>query len=422
MASANNTTNIALLRRLYGPEMIDQMWRDDAYLNRVKKDTSGFGEGRYVVVRIGDTAGFGGSFNIALRNQAPTVERRFFVTERSIFGVYSMKGSFLRKNKGKPNSLLEGYKSQSGSAMYGFKKLMEHAAWNDVGGAIGQVASTLNTSNLTITFRNARALYGLPMLGKKLTVATDDGSGTSPAGELNNGSDPYRLTVTAENPQTNTITVTADNGGTSLATGVVGITNSSYVFFDGFYAQSLTGKKGWNPITAPSGGDSFFGLDRSQSVHKLSGWRSGSKGLMFATLTFAMLNGDMAELEQPMCFMEGDDWWNFVQELDGKVQRPDASKASVGRKMIEVMGPGGNCQLVMTNRVPQGYAWLGDPAEDVLRSEGEIPQILNEDKVGTMLRAADDDAYQSRLGGDANFMPDDSGKKLGPGAWTVVTW
>jgi hypothetical protein len=422
MASANNTTNVALLRRLFGPELIDMMWKDDDYLRGVKKDTSGFGEGRYVVVRIGVTAGIGGSFTKALANQAPTAERRFFVTERSIYGVFSMKGTFLRKNRGKPNSLLTGYESQAKAALYDFKKVMEHAAWGDVGGTLGQVATTLNTSTLTVTMQD-KALFGLNLLGKKLTFSTDSGAGTSPAGELGVGGDPYTVTVTGESPDGNTLTVTGDNGGTTLATAVVGITNTSYVFIDGFYAQSLTGKRGWNPISAPGGSDSFFGLNRSESPERLSGWRQTSLGLQESTLLSALTKGDMADLEQPMAFCHPTNWFTFVQELGGKVQRDDSANAKAGRRMIEVYGPGNTCKVVMTNRVPLGYSWVGDPSMDVLRSEGEIPQVLNEDKVGTMLRAADDDAYQSRLGGDANFMPDDSsGTKLGPGAWTIVTW
>ncbi len=421
MSSATNTSQINLARRLYGPDMIDAMWKDDPYLNRVKKDTSGFGEGRYVVVRIGDTSGVGGSFNVALRNQAPTQEQRFFVTERSIYSVFSMKGSFLRKHRGKPNTLLEGYKSQASSAKYGYQKLMEHAAWNDDGGTLGQLATTLNTSNMVLTFRTTKALFGLNLMGKHLTFATDTGAGTSPAGELNDGTNPYSVTVVAEDPQNDQLTVTGDNGATTLATAVVGITNASYAFIDGFYNASLSGKKAWNPISAPSS-TAFFGLDRTSSPAKLSGWRVSSKGMMESTLTYALTQGDMTEVEQPMAFCHGDDWWAYMQEIGSKVQASDGEKQGSGKKMVEVYGPAGSCKLVRANRVPKGYAWVGDPAEDVLRSEGEIPQILNEDKAGVMLRAGDDDAYQSRLGGDANFMPDDSGKKLGPGAWTVVTW
>jgi hypothetical protein len=425
--SATNATNANLLRRLFGPELINMMWRDDAYLAGVKKVTTGFGEARVIVVRIAEVAGVGGSFVVALKNQNPTGERKFMVTERSIYSVFSMKGSFLRKMRGKPNTLLTGYQSQAQSAMRDFKKIMEHAAWNDVGGTLGQISTSVNVNAaapIVIVFRNARALFGLNLLGKKLTLATDSGSAASPAGEL--GPAPglaYTVTVTAVDEQNNSVTVTGDNGGTTLATAIPGATNNCFVFIEGFYAQSLTGKRGWNPVNSPTPGDNLFGIDRSESVNRLSGWRQLSQGLRENTLLKALTLGDMADLEQPTCFAAADDWFELVTELGSKVQRSDEPNAKGGRKVVEVYGPGGTCKVVMTNRVPSGNAWVGDPSQDMLLSEGDIPQILNEDKVGTMLRAPDDDAYQSRLGGDANFMPDDtSGSKLGPGSWVIVTW
>ncbi len=423
--SATNSSNANLLRRLFGPELINMMWKDDPYLSGVKKVTTGFGEARAIVVRIAEVAGVGGSFTVALKNQNPTGERKFLVTERSIYSVFSMKGSFLRKMRGKPNALLTGYQSQAQSAMRDFKKVMEHAAWNDVGGSLGQLAASvsLNATPIVITFRNARALFGLNLLGKRLTLSSDSGAGSSPAGERNAGGVPYTLTVTAVDEIGNSITVTGDNGQTTLANAVPGATVNDFVFIEGFYAQSLTGKKGWNPISAPTPGDNLFGIDRSESVNRLSGWRQVSQGMRENTLLKALTLGDMADLEQPMCFAAADDWFELVTELGSKVQRSDEPNAKGGRKVVEVYGPSGTCKVVMANRVPSGNAWVGDPSQDMLLSEGEIPQILNEDKVGTMLRAPDDDAYQSRLGGDANFMPDDtSGSKLGPGGWVIVTW
>jgi hypothetical protein len=397
--------------------MADMRWKKDPYLRDVKKDTSGFGEGRYTVVRIGQTTGIAGSFTEALNNQNPTAERRFFVTDRTIYAVFSMKGSFLRKARGKPNSLLKGYESQARSAMYDFDTVLADAAWNDVGGSKGQISASQNLASNVLTFRNAKALFGMNWLGKKITFASDSGAGTSPAGERGVAGVPTTLTVTGVNHSANTLTLSA-----ALNT-VPGITVNDFIFVAGFYAVSLTGKRGWNPITAPTGGDSHFGVDRTEAVEQLSGWRQPSAGLREHTLIEAMTLGDMANTETARCYTNGVDWKEIVKEVGSKyVREVNVGKQGIGAKGLAVFAPQGECMVLATNRVPVGNAWVGDPAQDVLRSEGEIPQILNEDKVGPMLRSASDDAYQSRLGGDANFMPDDTANKLGPGAWVIVTW
>src|SRR5690242_18083118 len=109
MAAANQTNKISILRRLYGDDYANHMWTADPYLNDISKDTSGFGEGRYVVVRTGQVTGTSPSFARAVANQNPANETRFFVTERTIYTVFSLTGLFLRKAKGKPNSLIKGY-------------------------------------------------------------------------------------------------------------------------------------------------------------------------------------------------------------------------------------------------------------------------------------------------------------------------
>ncbi len=39
--------------------------------------------------------------------------------------------------------------------------------------------------------------------------------------------------------------------------------DDDYLFRDGSYDTALTGVQGWIPDSAPGGGDSFFGIDRS---------------------------------------------------------------------------------------------------------------------------------------------------------------
>lgn len=411
--AASSTANVNLLRRLFGNEMADLTFGDDPYLRGVKKLTTGFGEIRYVVVRIGQTAGVGGSIVEAIANQSPTAERRFSVTERTIYAVFTMKGAFLRKARGKPNSLLTGYESQARSAMYDFRKILENQSWA-AGGRVGTINATV--TGTTLTFGNARALIGINLLNKWLTFASDDGTAASPAGERGTGGVPFRVQVTAVDIGNNRVTVSP-----SLTT-VTGLTSGDSVHIDGFYARAMMGKQGWNPITAPGGSDSFFGVNRSEAVEPLSGWRVTGSGLYESTLIDALTYGEQATVDTRTAFVNKQDWASAVKEMGVQAFREPGGKKTGGAKALAVDGPDGTCFLTGVNRVPKGYAWLGDPSNDVLLSEGEIPQILNEDKVGPMRMLPTDDAYQSRLGGDANFIPDDSAAKLGPGAWVVVSW
>jgi hypothetical protein len=78
---------------------------------------------------------------------------------------------------------------------------------------------------------------------------------------------------------TTTVANVDEDGGTITLTSAAAITSfadNDYLFETGDAAVSSTsviGLAGWLPLTAPSGGDSFFGLDRSVDTTRLAGVR-----------------------------------------------------------------------------------------------------------------------------------------------------
>lgn len=412
MAQANPTNKVSLLRRLYGDDFADHMWSADPLLSDIKKDTSGFGEGRYVVVRTGQITGVSPDFTTALNNKNPAAETRFFVDAKLLYATFGLDGLYIRKARGKPNSLVKGYDAEARSAMYKIKTELAAFAWGNVGGAIGQIASTVTLGSTTLVLRNAQALFGRDLTGMSIQLSSDNGTGASPAG-VRSGS----LTVTAVNWDTNTITTNAN-----IST-ISGATVNDFVFPAGYYNASMTGMQGWVPVTPPSPSENFFGIDRSTSPNLLSGWRVPSAGLRETTLIDAMVKVAQVGGDTPKCYANFADWGVLAKEVGAKyIREASDGKQGVGAKGIEVYGPRGTCTVVGSNLVPQGNAWVGDPSSMTLLSEGECPDILDEDKVGPLLRSATADTYDSRLGCYANFLPNDSKGQLGPGGWVVVTW
>lgn len=415
---ATSANKLSLLRRMYGNSYNDHMWKKDPYFSDIKKTTSGFGEGVYRVVRITQNAGTSPSFDVAVANQSPSAERRFFVTERSMFHIFSLAGSWIRKARGKPNSLLKAYESEAKSAMNALDILTTKAAHGDVGGTIGQISLSANIASTTILMRRSAALYGLNPENMYIQASTDTGAGTSPAGLLDSGA---RVKVTGVSWPDNTLTVE-----TALSTAIPSVSANSYLFLEGFYAASPTGKAGWLPITQPvsGGGDSFFGVDRGESPNKLSGWRTGQlTGSMESACVDIQVLAAQAEIEVPKIYGNVVNWARLVKEVGVKYMRDSSDgKQGVGAKGLEVYGPQGTSTVVASKYVPAGYAYCGDPACDEMLTEGEYPQILNEDGVGPLMRNPLADEYQSRLGGELQFLPTDNGSKLGPGGWILATW
>lgn len=420
MANANATNKISILQRMYGPDLIEHQFDRDPYAQEMKKDTGGFGEGRHVVIRVSQIGGFGPDFARALANKKPEGEKRFFVTEKKLYGLFGIDGLFMRKAKGKPNSLIRGFDGGMRSALRRCYAELDRQMWGDAGGSIGQLSASTTLASTTALFRTAKALFGLYGVNARIAFSVDSGTGTSPAGLRGPAPDaPTLLDVVGESWDANTYTTT------QLLNTVPAITLNDFVFFDGYYANAMTGKRGWNPILAPTAGESFFGVDRSVAPELLSGWRAPAQSNMEITALNALTEAARATISQTgmRIYANLTDWQRLVVELGAKYMRqPSDSKQVAGAKGIEVYGPKGTATVFGSNLVPPGNAWLGDPKSDTLLSEGPIPDVLDEDGLGKIVRSPTDDSYDTRLGGYANPIPNDSKGELGPGSWVIITW
>jgi hypothetical protein len=432
MAQANSTNKSNVLRDQYGDALQEMTLSADPYRSKVKKDTGGFGggpnvaNGRIVVVRISQSVGTSHVYARALANKNPAAEARFVVLPKPIYHPFALTGLYIRQAKGKPTALIKGVEDEQKSAFRDLNKILDAEAWGNVGGSIGQIDTSTNLATNTLVFRNARALFGRYSKGQKIVFALDNGTAVSPLGLLGTGPDtPTILTILTVNESTNTITVGDVNGAATVLNSVPGITTAAFVFLDGFYAVSCSGKQGWNPITAPTPGENFQGVDRSVAPSFLSGWRTVSPGVgsMESTCIDAMTLGAQAETGTSDAFLNLFDWSRIVKEVGVKYVR-DASdgKQGMGAKGLEVYGPRGSSTLVGLNLVPQGNAWMGEASADSQVSEGECPDVLDEDGAGMLRKVQNDDAYQGDLGGYVNFLPNDDTNKMGPGAWVIITW
>ncbi len=430
MTQANSTNKAPILRDMYGDSLQEMTWSEEPYRRDLKKSTEGFGggpnavNGRVVVVRTGQAMGTAHQYDRALANKNPASEARFTVLPKRIYQPYQLDGLYIRQARGKPEALIRGVEDEQKSSMRTLNKVIDRTAWGDAGGSLGQIDSAVSLATNQLTFRNARALFGQYLKGAKIVFSVDNGAGVSPAGLRGTGPDsPTILTILSVNERTNTVTIGDVNGAAAILSSVPAITVNDFVFLDGTYTLAPTGKRGWNPITEPTAGDSFLGVDRSVAVSYLSGWRQLAGASMELTAIDAMTMGAQAETGTGRLYSNTFDWSRMVKEVGVKYVR-DASdgKQGVGAKGIELYGPQGTCTMFGSNLVPQGNAWMGSAEADMMLSEGPCPDVLDEDDNGPLRKVANADAYQGDLGGYYNFLPNDDSNKMGPGAWVIITW
>jgi hypothetical protein len=405
MASANTTNQLPLLKRLWGSKVADPLYKASRFAAMINSDTNFGSEGRYVNVTVGPTAGGSSNFADALAAQDATKEVRFFVTHRKEYQVFSLQGDLIARSKGNANAMVEAVKQQADKARYAYGRSVARKLWGNGGGALGQLATTTVLTGNLLILRSRPDVVGFEV-GMQLEFAIDDGSAASPAGRLGA---PDRLTILAINRDTGTLTMSGN-----LNT-VTGITVNTFVFRRGDYAQAMTGMRGWNPILAPTAGDSFFGLDRSTTdVTRVTGARVNGGGKpKEETLIDGTAEAQINGITINQCFMNPLDYRDLVKEMGSKREiQVTAKQAGMGFTALEVYGATGTIQIVSEVDVPRGAAWGVDTDQITLRTAGDAPMMLNEDGIGKLVRAADDDAYQGRIGSYGNLFQDNPGNAV----------
>lgn len=416
MPSATVSSKIPLTKRLYPApnEVAKPVYEQSRITALAKKTTNKIGgEGRFVVVKDAGITGVGHTFADALATQGTDTPARFFVQRRKLYAIGTVQNELIHAVNGDKNSILDAFKTEMDSARYLFARQHGRGVWSNGGGAIGQLAASVTLSSTTLAMRNRTDIAGLER-GLYLEFASDDGSGTSPAGRRASGGVPVRLQLTGGiNRSNGTGTVSA-----ALNT-VPSITANDYVFVRGAYGAAPTGMRGWHPVSDPSASEDFQGLDRTDyDLTRVSGVRIAASGVaklqkmedVGAEAAIVGLRGDLSMFINPI------EYRDLRIELGNQVQYTDVTtKVGVGFKAIEFITQVGTVKIIPEIDCPQGYSWLENTDNIEIASAGELPMELHY-KGGQLLIAHNDDAMQFRLGAYYNVIHNN------PGEGVVVNW
>jgi hypothetical protein len=398
MAVATQTSQLALYKRMYPKGIADVMYKKSIALADAKKKTDFGGEGAYINVATSGTSGGSADFPTALANQGPSTQKRFFITHRTEYQVASVTGQAIATSMNDKMAVLKVLKAEMDKANYKFTLSLSSKFHGDAGGALAQITSSSTVASTTITVTNPSDLVKLEV-GDWIQTASDNGTGSSPAG-VNSGVNGNQAQITAINRGTGTITL-ANNWST------YGAGTSHYIFRPGDYANAWSGLGGWNPITAPTSGDSFFGMDRSvgdltrQAGDRYSANSGGSyeDSVLNATAQAAVLTSRL-----PRGYAHPLDFNQLVKELGSKrIVDAKNREGSTGFKGITVYTAAGDCEIVPDPFAPKGYCRLVDPDDITIMTAGECPGPLNWGGAQSTQVLANADAVQFRLGAYGNY-------------------
>lgn len=412
-ATASN--QVAALKELYdgGDYMKDLVYAKNPMMALIPKNEAPGGfAGKYIPVPLvyGTPQGRSANFANAQSNQTAPALVSFFVYRVSNYQLVTITNELLEATKDDAGAFVDEAKLNMDTGIRNFSNDIALSLFSDGSGSRGQISSitsgviTLVDPGTVVNFEMSMTLVSYSVSGLTPTQSTSAALGY----------------VIAINRSAGTVTVSATAGGsagtpTSWSTTFLNLAvQGDIVFASGSLgignglAQKTCGLAAWLPTTAPTTGDSFWGVDRSVDVTRLAGVRYNGQSetieeaLVGAAALVAREGGN-----PDMAFMNFTSYAALEKSLGSKVQYVDVKhdEADIAFSAIRVHGPYGVITVLPDRSCPSQTCYLLEMASWKLRSLGKVPHILTYGLEGLEgLRVGTSDALEIRIGSYHNLI------------------
>lgn len=384
MAALDRTQLLKILKEMYPAGMSDEtVVKGHPTLTMIKRDKNPKFGGRYIHIPIqyGKTGGRSHTFSSAQANVVASKYDAWDVTIVSNYAVGTISGLAVDLAKGDQKEIfVDALMKEMDGSLESLGDDIARELFRNGGGARGQRGSV---SGSVVTLTNKEDIWFFEV-GMVIKAATTDGT----SGSLRAGS--------------HTVTAIDEDAGTYTFSGTItSFADNDYLFVDGDFGAAATGLDGWCPATAPTGGDNFFGMDRSTSPSRLAGIRFDASALGY-TLEESFIRVKARErrayAKTKYWVVNPRDLASTEVSLSGVRRIVDDNDYNIGLEVIDAYGvtlmPDPDCQ--------PGVAWgLAEGALEFL-SLGDCPRLIEEDGL-EMIRSATADDYEFRATGRYQF-------------------
>lgn len=416
-ATYNNSTNqLAVLKELYpedGSFLKDLSYRKNPAYALIAKDESPDGfAGKYIPVPVvyGGPQGRSASFANAQSNQTEVKDVSFFVYAIQNYELVTIQNLFIEQTKGKAGAFVDGVKLAMDKGFRNLSNDLSHDLFGDGTFARGQI-SAISSGVITLVDPATVSQFEVGMVLVSYSI-----SSITPT--ISTGSNLGYVIAVNRSFTAPTVTVSATAGG-SAGTPTNWSTSFKYLAVQGDInfvasglgigsglAQKMAGFGAWLPTTAPSSGDSFWGVDRSVDT-RLSGvtLNVSSENIEEGLIDLATainLNGG----EPDMDFINFTSYAALLKAVGSKVQyvQVEHEMADLSFKALHLQTPYGPIPVIPDRSCPGSTSFMLQMDCWRLRSLGKLPHILTYGPEGLEgLRVGTADALEIRLGAYGNL-------------------
>ena len=384
----------AVMKELYDGQTVENMvYADNPFWALVPKKTNFTGKVYPSPVQYATGQGRSATFGTAQSNQTASQAVEFMIKRVKDYALYGIDHETMLASADDKGAFIEGIKFQADGAWRAIENSLATALFGSGTGSIGQIASGGITSGV-ITLSNPGDVVKFEVNQTIQAAATDGGTPRAALG--------YVIAVNSSFSGA-TVTVASSGLGGSAAS-PTSWAAGDYLLVQGDSNLKMSGLAGWLPTTAPTSGDSFFGIDRSVHPTRLAGLRYPDTGqsieeaLIDASAYTCREGGRPGHgITNPISFAA------LEKSLGSKVQYTDLKMGEIGFRGIAVNTPGGLVTVLSDRSCQAKQLWLLTMRTWCLKSLGAAPQILNYGD-GNMLRISNLDAAEGRIGFYGNML------------------
>lgn len=393
---ATPTTHDAIIKHFYPDpnDVLIAMYENNTLLAFLKKLFDGYGKNWHLPVRIAHTAGRSHSYDKAKANKAASSVVEYQVNVTQNYSLYSVDGKLQRQTSNSKGAFVEAFEFELDSAMDAMKRNMGYEPYLNGGGAIGRVGtSPAGTSQFTLKNINDVVKFER---NQPLVLSTADGT----SGSVKGG----KMFVKTVDRDSGVITVTNTPGGAAVNIDdpgmIPGALINDYIFTDGDFGLGIKGLEAWVPSTAPTGGDSFFGLDRSVDPVRLAGSRVDVRTLGPEEQVQKMCQVSARNGGKLSHIFDNDlDFLALILTLGSRrIVTNTEIDGAIGFEGVKIATGNGTVEVYADYNNTQGVGWGLDLDKWMLRGPGQFPFIEARDGL-RLLREDAADSFEGQIKG-----------------------
>lgn len=393
MADASDLTTVAYIykRRYSDKQVTDVATREHATLNRIMKRGGFTGSGFHYPITYANSQGVGGTFATVQAAASAMGGVQLAMTRKKKYGVITLDGEAIAAARSDKGAFYDLVTKHTDSILDEMGDSLAFDLFRDGTGMRGRRSSI---SSDIVTLTNAADVRNFK---KGMTViASPNADGSSPR----SGS----TTVAGVSRSAGTVTLTSAAAITSFA-------NNDYLFRAGDPGTCMQGMATCTPLTAPTAGDSFRGIDRSVDVEALSGSRidnASSGGIIEEDFGLVAVGISTMGKKVKEGAVYPTNFWSVVRRLNAKVEYQDGGgTANYGFEYVQLHTPGGTIKLYSDPDVPTDRGRCWNPEAHCIMHLDEFLHIIRDDGRPS-LRSTSTDGIEIRARHMGNYLQEDT--------------